>query len=439
MNILRETTAMCPQCQTARPAQIVERTNQVYGVVQCPEHPAEHLLSSNAKLYETLRTRSATDLDGQAPENLKFILNYISITNSCNFSCAICATDASPRPDALFLSLEEICQRASALKKRGGRVLHLFGGEPTLHPELFPMINQLRAMGMSVGVVSNGVRLGKDPQLAKNLKSHGASRICLQFDSFDTDTLEGFKRNALSLKRQAIENVLAAGLNLGLNCTATTENLPEVGKLLSHGLEMGPLVKNMTFGVSAVVGRYNYPPDQHIDREMVVEQLIDGASDYDLTLNDVFPLPAYLPWGLQIHSDCGVHLPFLRAPWGIRPLNHYIDIKKFYHRLSQSRRTPNFFTTTILPAWHLLRSARRNKLFRLGQVALGLCFKIKRFSLVNVAVTNYRAASFLDNERLDRCASSFLTSEGAVSGCLHFYMDKTYPGSREYEANNGSC
>lgn len=439
MTTLRNTRAMCRICGTAHPAEVVEREGRVFGLLHCPEHPAEHLLSTNAALYRELDARSCTDRSGPPPDGLRFALNYISITNACNFSCAICASDAVPPERGVFLGADEICRRAEALKQRGGRILHLFGGEPTLHPQLLDIVGRLAALGMSVGVVSNGVLLGRDPRLARELKARGAARLCLQFDSFDQTELAALKRDALDVKRQAIENAIAAGLDLGLNCTVTAHNLAEAAKLLAHGLDLGPRVRNMTFGIAARVGRFDYPSDRHVDREMIVEAMVAESRDLGLTMADILPLPACPPWGLQPHPDCGVHLPFVRAPWGNRPLNHYVDLRRAYRRLAGLRRPSGFLGSRAIPAWHLLAAVRPGNCRRVARIVCGLLRGSPAYSLVNVAVTNYRAAAFLDTERLDRCASAFHTSQGPVKGCLHFYMGRQYRGSREYETACGGC
>ena len=61
----------------------------------------------------------------------------------------------------------------------------LTGGEPTLHPELLPMLDIAREAGVRrVTVCSNGIRLVKDRAFSQALADRGA-RIALSFDTFD--------------------------------------------------------------------------------------------------------------------------------------------------------------------------------------------------------------------------------------------------------------
>lgn len=73
------------------------------------------------------------------------------------------------------------------------------------------------------------------------------------------------------------------------------------------------------------------------------------------------------------------------------------------------------------------------------RLAVGLLSRRRGWSMVNVGVSHYRGALFLDEQRLARCASAFHTSVGPVRGCLHYFADAKHKGSREYEFAHGGC
>ena len=72
-----------------------------------------------------------------------------------------------------------------------------------MHPDLLAIVERLAKMGLSVAMVSNGYRLGREPELARSLKEAGLSRVCLQFDSLDEDTLQTLHRAHLPEKMAA--------------------------------------------------------------------------------------------------------------------------------------------------------------------------------------------------------------------------------------------
>lgn len=437
--ILRRTKTLCTRCGVAHEAEVVIRDNCVLGIVCCPEGEYEHQMSSDAERYCRLMEKSFVNLDCEPSRELRFVLNYISITDGCNFNCTICGANAKHgRKESVFLSVQEVSERAANIRRDGGKLLHLIGGEPTLHPDLLTMVQRLSKMGFQLGVVTNGYLLGEDIALAFELKRSGLTRVCMQFDSFDQATLERLGRDCLQEKSNAIRYVIEAGLSLGLNCTVTKDNLSELGTLLKHGLELGHHVKNMTFASAAPVGRYLLEVES-TDRETIIKQLSKVGEQFCFTVDDFLPLPSYLPWGIQIHPDCGAHAVFLRTPSGICPLNALLDMTKLYRLMSRNRMRRHLISMYVIPFFYALRSARMSRLFALFKCAIGLLFCRDRYSLVNVGVSNYRGAMFLDLQRIGRCASAFYTSVGAVRGCLHFFMGEGFPGSREYEVSKGKC
>ena len=440
--IIARTRALCNRCPSAsHPAELVRTGTRIEGVVHCPDGDIRHDVSSDADLFIALREKSATDItSAEPPRGLRNVLNYISITNACNLNCAVCGAGAKTgTAAAVFLSVDEIGRRAEQAKKAGGRILHLFGGEPTLHPDLLTIVEEISRLGFSSGVVTNGVRLGTDQALARELKARGLARICLQFDSFNEKTLETLGRNYLREKKDAIKNASEAGLSVGLNCTVTRLNLEEMGDLLTHGLAVGINVRNMTFASAAPVGRYTLAPQNLVDREQIIRQLLTVGEKHGFSLDDFLPLPAYLPWGIQNHPDCGAHLVFVRTPDGIQPLNRLIDMAAVYARMARSRMRRNYCSTHLAPAWFVLRAIRTGKWASCLRIASGLAFSRRRYSLVNVGISNYKGAAFLDEQRLARCSSAFHTSVGPVKGCLHFFRGQAFPGSKEYEESHNSC
>jgi hypothetical protein len=435
---LRETRAICRRCNAAHPAEVVIRDGKVIGITHCPAGRDEVELSSNPALYMTLTGRSPAPPDAPPAAGLKHVLNYISVTNACNFHCTVCCTDAGGKDKCTFLRVDEIGRRARLAYDAGGRILHLFGGEPTLHPDLETIVRRLADMGLSVGLVTNGLELGRRPELAAQLKACGLKRVCLQFDSLEHAPLSALARDFLQEKRRAIRHAIAAGLDVGLNCTATQQTLPELGALVEHGVSLGVRVRNMTFGCAAPIGRFMLSPDTLVDREQIVDALLRTGGERHFTLDDILPLPCYLPWGLQVHPDCGVHILLLRQPGGATALNRLLDLPRLYARLARSRAT-GALAVRFAPGWHMLRSVRPGRWRALLAAVAGLLFRKDRYGIMNIGISDYRAAQFLDEQRLRRCASAFHTAVGPVQGCLHFYQRADVPGSLAYEAAHQSC
>ena len=87
-------------------------------------------MSSDAEMFMALRNKTSTDFaNANVPPGMRYVLNYISITNACNFRCTVCGARAKKQPEkAVYLSVDEVCRRAEEVRRQGGRLLHLFGG-----------------------------------------------------------------------------------------------------------------------------------------------------------------------------------------------------------------------------------------------------------------------------------------------------------------------
>ena len=222
--MIRQTTALCLECNMYHPADVILRENRVLGIIYCPKGEQEYLISSNAQMYMELSKKSLISPCCEPRRGSKRMLNYISITNACNFHCSVCAASSGGEKNT-FLSVDEIIRRAEEVRKAGSNTVRLFGGEPTIHPEIRAIIQKLTRMGFKVWMVSNGYLLGKDRNFARELKECGLRGVSLQFDSLQTVTLDFLCRNYLDEKRKAVDHLIQAGLDLGFNCTTTKRNL----------------------------------------------------------------------------------------------------------------------------------------------------------------------------------------------------------------------
>ncbi|MEN6626499.1 MAG: radical SAM protein [Candidatus Sumerlaeia bacterium] len=431
--LLTQTRVFCPECGLSHDGEIVVRDGAVYGITHCAVATREHLISSNAELYLLLRGRSTVDPAAPVRSGLKHFINFIEITNACNFRCAICVAHEPGEEGDHFLPAGEVVRRAEAARRGGARILHLIGGEPTLHPDLEAILERLARMRLSVAIISNGYLLGRDPELARRLKRAGLSRVCLQFDSLDRATLHKLQRDRLPEKNAAIRNILAAGLNIGFNCIVTRDNLAELPRLLDHHLRLGRGLRNMMFTSAAPSGRFELARDEGVDREEMITALLGAGPRYHFGVDDIFPLPTYHPWGLEVHPDCGVNLVLARTPDGIVPLNRFIDLPALYRRLAGVGDGEGFYPRHIRPALHALAAARRGRRLETLKLALRMLLDRPDVSLINVGIADYRAVMFLDEQRLRRCSSVSHTSTGPVKNCMYYFGGPRHPDSRVNE------
>ena len=85
-------------------------------------------------------------------------------TNKCNGTCPWCSCSGVDR--SLEMPIEEIRELVEFFAARGTRAVTITGGgEPTLHPNFLEIIATFKKFGISIGLVSNGIRWGKSEKI----------------------------------------------------------------------------------------------------------------------------------------------------------------------------------------------------------------------------------------------------------------------------------
>lgn len=99
------------------------------------------------------------------------------LTQRCNMKCSFCYDADQTRPDLSLEYFAEVCRRVKTPTDK--KLLWKFlGGEPTLHPQLFDMIEVAHACGHRVFFSSNGMTLKLGSSIVDRLKSLPYSVDC---------------------------------------------------------------------------------------------------------------------------------------------------------------------------------------------------------------------------------------------------------------------
>ena len=119
----------------------------------------------------------------------------MSLIDHCNLRCVYCmplkGLKFIPRPD--LLTPVEIEQIARVAVDVGFHKIRLTGGEPTLRPDLIEIVERLaRIPGLStLAMTTNGILL---PELAKDLKRAGLTRVNIHIDTVNETSLKRLMR-----------------------------------------------------------------------------------------------------------------------------------------------------------------------------------------------------------------------------------------------------
>jgi pyruvate-formate lyase-activating enzyme len=162
----------------------------------------EHLKAYVRWQVEWRRARAAGEtldavLDG-APQLAPLSIN-LDLTTACNYACDHCVDmeilnlGVRHDPDVLLEAL-------AVLAERGLRsVILIGGGEPTVYPRFVEVVKHLKALGLTVGLVTNGGRLDRVLAVADVLGRGDWVRLSLDSGTDATFQAMHRPRRAISL------------------------------------------------------------------------------------------------------------------------------------------------------------------------------------------------------------------------------------------------
>ncbi|MDD2715535.1 MAG: radical SAM protein [Candidatus Wallbacteria bacterium] len=310
------TQGMCRKCRKIVDSQIIVRDGSVYQRNICPEHgESESMLARDAGWYlKVIESRQVTDrpkavarkIDKVCPFDCGLCawhekglnLPVFSITNACNLDCPICFT-YNRNDIKYFMSKEEFGKIIENIVLAQGKVdlINITGGEPTLHPQLFDLLDLCRRPEIGrVTLNSNGLTLAQDESLVQKLSEYGIY-VILSFNSFNHETTAKIHgQDILDQKMKALENLEKHGVNTTLlNVSIKNLNDREIGDVLkfclSHDFIRNLSIQNMTY---TGFGGKDFGPREHLPIDEVIGNICSAMPDV-FTPDDFTPLPGSHP------------------------------------------------------------------------------------------------------------------------------------------------
>ena len=176
----------------------------------------------------------------------KVIMN---VTYVCNNHCTFCAVGTRTQVDGHPTRQREHLAKYRAL---GVKLVDFDGGEPTLNPELIPLIRYARAIGYErVNVTTNG-RLCAYEDFARKLVSSGLTSLLVSVHGADAQShaqqvgvAEAFEQTIAGIRN--VTKHAPAGVELGMNVTVTKGNHERLEDLARLAWELGLRWMNVQF------------------------------------------------------------------------------------------------------------------------------------------------------------------------------------------------
>ncbi|OCR01149.1 radical SAM protein [Oscillatoriales cyanobacterium USR001] len=341
------TNSVCSKCLTKVEAKIIFRDECVYLVKHCPTHGHEEVLIADDIDYYKLTQQFIKPGDiplrfntpikygcpydcGLCPDHEQHsCLTLIELTDKCNLSCPICYADSgveeiSPNSNQArkHRSLAQIKMMLDAVIANEGepQIIQLSGGEPTLHPEFFAVMDLVKSKPIKhLMINTNGVRIAKDRDFCDRLSQYMPGiEIYLQFDSFEKSALEELRGADLrEIREKAIANLNEYKISTTLVVTLKKGlNDREIGKIIEYALQQR-CVRGVTFQPIQIAGRLEqFDPKQDRYTLTEVRRSILQQSPY-FKPQDIIPVPC--------HPDSLAMAYALKLKGQVIPLTGMID------------------------------------------------------------------------------------------------------------------
>ncbi|MDP9124405.1 MAG: radical SAM protein [Pseudomonadota bacterium] len=270
--------SLCDHCLRRIEGKQVIQDDQVWLYKWCPQHGASKVLLATDAAYwrlgrETyikppeMPARFNTEMAwgcpydcGLCPEHMQHsCLTILEVTDRCNLSCPVCYASSGPhREETRDLATIERMLDAIVANEVEPDVVQISGGEPTLHPDFFAILDAAKARPIKhLMLNTNGLRIAREPGFAERLASYAPGfEVYLQFDSFERDALMTLRGADLRLVRQqALDNLNRVGLSTTLvMVVAAGVNDGEIGKVVEFAATQ-PCVRGVTLQPIQFAGR----------------------------------------------------------------------------------------------------------------------------------------------------------------------------------------
>ncbi len=306
------TASVCSSCYRQVEAKVIIKDSDVFLEKWCPAHGFERtLVCDDAEYYRLCREvyvkhpEMPEQFDtkmvhgcpydcGLCPDHMQHsCLSVLEITDNCNLTCPVCYAESSPQRQ--HRPLQEVIAMLDAVVANEGEpdVVQISGGEPTLHPDFFTILDEAKRRPIRhVMVNTNGLTIANDEAFVRKLASYAPGlEIYLQFDSLDDAVLKQLRGATLAeTHRRALERLEAHAISTTLVMTVIPGvNDHQIGDVIQHALQWR-CVRGVTLQPVSEAGRLE-------TGKPAVRQTISGlrrkiAEQSKLfTQEDVVPVP----------------------------------------------------------------------------------------------------------------------------------------------------
>lgn len=364
----KKVESICPECGKMIVAEYYDKNGMVYAKKTCPEHGEfDNLIWSDTEMYLEAEKYAADGIGvvnpasgdenvqimiGGKPVNLctTTILANVDLTNRCNMQCPICFAEANSAGYVYEPDYETIVKMLEMLRSQKPvkcPAVQFSGGEPTVHPRFFDILNKAKELGFSqIQVASNGLKF-RDIEFCKKAVESHLHTIYLSFDGISDDVyIQARARKMMHVKRQVLENLRSLPKHPSVVLVPTVVkgmNDKQIGDIMRFAFEYPDVVKGVNFQPVAFTGRIT---NEELEQgRFTVPDLVREFNEQTgwTRKEDWFGVPSVVPISnlvseilgkpkatFTVHPHCGIATYLYRDDNGkVTPITRFIDVMKF--------------------------------------------------------------------------------------------------------------
>jgi uncharacterized radical SAM superfamily Fe-S cluster-containing enzyme len=332
--------SICSTCYRKVEAKIVFQDGKVFMLKHCFEHGHERVLvADDVEYYRRCREvfikppempmHYNTPVKWGCPYDCGLCtdheqhscLSLVEICDACNLTCPVCYAASGPhRPH--YRSLDRIARMLDAVVANEGHpdVVQISGGEPTLHPRFFDVLDLAKARPIRhLMVNTNGLTIAESEAFTARLASYMPDfEVYLQFDSFERDVLMALRGADLrTIRQRAIERLNRHNISTTLVVTLKKGlNDSEIGRIIDYALQQ-PAVRGVTLQPIQDAGRLEGfdPATDRLTLTEIRRAILEQTTVF--RAEDVIPVPC--------HPDALAMAYALKLNGQVVPLTGLID------------------------------------------------------------------------------------------------------------------
>lgn len=221
---------------------------------------------------------------------------WLTLNRACNLRCKWCYARNTEYKNDDYMSAKTAYRLIDLCKDLAIKHITLIGGEITIYPHLFEVIDYCHKQNIACGIVTNGLQCKNEP-FVKKLKLHGINKISLSLKGENADAYKDITSvDAFDDIITAVKNCFANGIRVGVSMVLTEDNintyLEGIKTMKSVGVNSFHLSFCYNFNASKNESNYLklHNPKRLIQLFIATYRCLDLLTEHNFRLQSGYPL-----------------------------------------------------------------------------------------------------------------------------------------------------